>query len=897
MVDVNGSRFHLLLSEQDWLHGVAGDSGPAPSVSGGDQPDLEWSSSDGLHLRGFVPFVRDGLPPRLGRDDRRGADVDRFGTWWVVGEDRRTLTATRDDETEVVWPSAPCEPTGTTFEPESPAAGTDTMLGGVAATDDHRLVVGLLDDAEPGLLVFDLVAGGGPVHVAWVGPLPFRPIDLATRPGGGVLVLDADPDVAGPARVWPLDRQLQPVLTEPLEPVRVFVEPCPPPEPATAAGDGRHRALPWDLPPGRPTAIDSLSDGTFVVLDEEADEIRHHDGETVLAALPLADALTGRVDEGTDEFVLAHDIAIVESDDEARRLFVSDRSGTQVFVFDIGPGTIEPRADDYPLRRHRGRALVGWCGDAWFDTAEDWYPLVLRRRPRHAIEGIVESRVFDSGIERCRWHRIHLDGCLPTGTAVLIESRAHDDPAAVLRAPWRSEPQPYRRRSGSSLPIEPPGRDVGPTGTWETLLQRADGRYCQLRLTVRGRPTTSPQVHALRLVYPRFSYLHEYLPAVYDEQDRPTRFLERYLANPEGLLTELEDRVDAAHLLVDPRAVPAEHLDWLASWLGWSFDYDLVDERRRLFLRHAVELMHRRGTVGGLVRMLELVLSDCPAEALATDGPDPFGIRVIESFRTRRLGSVVPDGPGAIDTSVVTDPTERWVPRLGAAELHHRFRLFLDRRYGTSWSVAMGTWVADRSRASLTVSPTTPSEPGEAEDWRAFLGEQLGLREVRLGVEELPLYRRFLLQRYGRVERLAAAHGLAATPDSFDDVSFPTTLPATGAALDDWHAIVARAVPIATAAHRFTVLLPIDIDTDPHKQARLVARARRVVAAERPAHTTFDVRPYWAAFRLGDARLGIDTQIGRSSRTVALVVGIDELASAHLTPGLRHADLSCESCP
>lgn len=900
MVDVNGSRFHLLLGERDWFQPVPGEDGPAPRVSGGDEPDLEWSASDGLHLRRFIPFVRDGSPPRLGYDDRRGADVDRFGTWWVVGDDRRSLTATRDGRTTEVWPPVPCEPSGL-FTPEEPAGTPDLLLGGCAATDDHRLVVGVLDEDEPGLLVFDLIAGGGPVHVRWTGPLPFRPIDLAARPGGGVLVLDADAAVAGPARVWALDRYLQPVQTEAMDPDPVFVEVCdtdgdPEPDPDPDEAGGRHRAVPWNLPDGRPTAIDAVPDGSYVVLDEEADVIRRHDGETVVATLVLADALAGRVDESTDEFVLAHDVAIVEPADGGIVLFVSDRSGTQVFAFDVGAEEFVARADDYVLRRHRGRALVGWCEDAWFDTADDWFPLVLRSRPRHTVEGVVETRRFDSGIDRCRWHRIHVDGCFPPGTSIAVESRAHDDPEVLARSPWRIEPAPYRRRSGSELPFDAPGTLDGPTGTWETLLQRADGRYCQLRLTVRGRATTSPQVHALRLVFPRFSYLHEYLPAAYAASDRQTRFTERYLANPEGLLTDLEDRVAAAHLLHDPRSVPAEHLAWLATWIGWTFEHDLEPERRRLFLHHAIDLTQRRGTIDGIIRMLELVLSPCPELTLDDETTSPFGIRITEAFHTRRLGSVVPDGPGTSEATVVADPGTRWTPRLGAAELHHRYRAHLDARYGTDWS-STDAWVADRARDEVVVSPTTPSDPDEAEDWARFLGDQFGLREVRLGADELPVYRRYLLQKYGRTSRWADAHGLTAVPSTFDAVGYPTALAASGPALEDWHAVVARAVPIARAAHRFTVLLPIDIDTDPHEQARVVARARRVVQAERPAHTVFDVRPYWAAFRLGDARLGIDTQIGRSSRSAALVLGIDELASAHLAPELHRQDLPCEVCP
>ena len=98
----------------------------------------------------------------------------------------------------------------------------------------------------------------------------------ATIAGMGLtgIVLDADPIAAGPARIWPLDRLLRPERSESLEPEPVFVTVCDP-----AAGDddpgddpvagGPRRALPWNLPDGRPTAIDAISDGTFVVLDEE----------------------------------------------------------------------------------------------------------------------------------------------------------------------------------------------------------------------------------------------------------------------------------------------------------------------------------------------------------------------------------------------------------------------------------------------------------------------------------------------------------------------------------------------------------------------------------------------------------------------------------------------------
>ena len=76
---------------------------------------------------------------------------------------------------------------------------------------------------------------------------------------------------------------------------------------------------------------------------------------------------------------------------------------------------------------------------------------------------------------------------------------------------------------------------------------------------------------------------------------------------------------------------------------------------------------------------------------------------------------------------------------------------------------------------------------------------------------------------------------------------------------------------MAQAAHRFSVLVP---SSGPLADAGALERqmewARKVVRLEKPAHTTFDVRPYWALFRTGYARLGLDTLLGEGSRAASL---------------------------
>ena len=116
--------------------------------------------------------------------------------------------------------------------------------------------------------------------------------------------------------------------------------------------------------------------------------------------------------------------------------------------------------------------------------------------------------------------------------------------------------------------------------------------------------------------------------AVYRPRATPADFNARLLASFESVLTPLEDRVAAAHLLTHPQAVPDEHLDWLAAWIGVAFDPALPESRRREWLRAAPDLARRHGTRDGLRLALDV----------ATGGAVRGGeIVVLENFRLRRI--------------------------------------------------------------------------------------------------------------------------------------------------------------------------------------------------------------------------------------------------------------------
>lgn len=108
----------------------------------------------------------------------------------------------------------------------------------------------------------------------------------------------------------------------------------------------------------------------------------------------------------------------------------------------------------------------------------------------------------------------------------------------------------------------------------------------------------------------------------------PADFLERMLANFEGVLTPLEDRIASAHLLTNPKSAPPETLDWLAAWVGVAFDPALPQDRRRTWLAAAPQLARAHGTLRGLKLALDIA---------SGGGVQSGEIVVVEDFRLRRL--------------------------------------------------------------------------------------------------------------------------------------------------------------------------------------------------------------------------------------------------------------------
>ncbi len=645
---------------------------------------------------------------------------------------------------------------------------------------------------------------------------------------------------------------------------------------------------------------------------------------------------------GSADKVLRQHLLVVSHEGNQAIEFALDRQG--------GGLVLLPQRAFLPLRRYGGVSLVNSGrvavnGDtgAFYESQGRWLPLVDQRRPRYRASAAVSTEAFDGHDPGCVWHRLVLDGCIPPGTLVRVASRCADDAAQLAGLPFDDEPLPLLRPGGSELPwlIEGPGSATDAAqghGSWELLFQRARGRWLQLRLTLEGNELATPRLAALRAWYPRFSYAQRYLPAVYREDAASADFLERFLANFEGQFTALEDRIAAASALFDVRSAPAETLDWLAGWLGLVLDPALDDARRRQLIRHAMPLYQYRGTTAALRLAVQLALSRCvPDTDFALPAPSqaqPWGVRLVESFLTRNLPLALL-GETTFDTTTTAEPAgAHWLPAEGAAALHQRWRAWLARAgqgdssalfsplppagaLRTEWAgfcqatlgtvpqlaeAFMAAWqrfaASDTDWLAATASdadhgaglPTRWPRDTDADTdagvdvrrkaWRRFIGGLSGpLRRW------LSRWQSFIARRYQRMERYAPVSG-AEWPD-FDALPVPTWLPSERTALDDWALFETRLEPMAAHAHSFSVLLPIPgPQADAAELAQQVDLAQRVVRLAKPAHTRFDVRPYWALFRVGQVRLGLDTLLGRGVRedgvAPPMVLGQGHLGAARV---------------
>jgi hypothetical protein len=273
--------------------------------------------------------------------------------------------------------------------------------------------------------------------------------------------------------------------------------------------------------------------------------------------------------------------------------------------------------------------------------------------------------------------------------------------------------------------------------------------------------------------------------------------------------------------------------------------------------------------------------------------PDRF--RIVEKFLLRNAPAVDFGEADDVVGPQRLDPTSRWTPNMGASELRRRFRAWSNRADWSDFNLGDTTppkpltpdEISQRNVFARRELGFEPSEVMEDQlGWRDFLRRQYPVMKnlndayesAFIDYTQVPLpsdqpdsedeladwnlyvastlsepygvkralWQKFLARRYSGIGPLNSKHGT--NWQSFDEISFPTSLPSQTAALWDWYQFESLVLPTLKAAHRFTVLLPFTGQTLPQMELRAqqLELARRLIELEKPAHTAFYVKFYWA---------------------------------------------------
>ncbi len=949
-MNVNDSRFHLLLGQDDWNRCLVRQD------KGAVEPLPVWDATlNELRLQS-KPVLLAATPGEspLTLDARRSAAADRYGNIYWIDTDQTGIRvwSVGSDSDSAFWPDGPMDcnfahrPGHGEFESVELETENNQTFKALAVTEDHYLVVAFTGQSNTGFLAFDLMAGGPPVETLWPASIPpFAPFDMTQRRGGGVWVLDHEN-----AHLWELDRKLAVVSQTqdsgtPAAPEMDIFQPL--------EGSPREHLV-SAFPAGIDLAVLAAAIGENIepisieVLDEENIlilELNQSENQSRIFCLQCQGnnlRMAYKLDQLAHDFVLSkaytHTVTAF-----LPQLFVVTASGNQVLALDVTKKTnvvtLSPASELFPLRLFGGRSVLKVKDTACYDSGLKtirWVPIVQQPRASYHETAELVTPLFDGLEQQCTWDRLMLDACIPSGSSIEVFCRAADETvpceASALKSPldnaefceiidpWVEQPKLYLRGDGAELPwlraeaIRSTQHEAG-IGTWELLLQKMHGRYLQIRLRFNGNGMVTPRLRALRAWYPRFSYSQRFLPAVYREDPIAGDFLERFLANMEGMNTLIEDRIVQIQSLFDPRCAPAEALEWLAGWFDLALDPTWEEWRRRLFIKHAMDFFRWRGTAHGIRLALAVAFENCLTdESFADPNPDTLhlqSIRIVETYQIRKVGAVVAGDAGRDDAGGfrMVKTGEQWSPQednegllkrydefmsdlqiakqLNPFELappsdvavQERWRQFCEQHLGfvpsigaadrQNWQRYLALQVqTDDEQAPQTpnlISTKYPSDWPEdstlAEKWRTFSVLPNMTRRQ---------WQDFLARRYRHIAKLNMVY--QTSWPAFDLIALPDFLPETKEAQTDWLQFEKHLLAIARTAHRFSVLLPVmSVTEDPAEMERHLQLARRIVELEKPAHTVFDVRFYWALNRIGEARLGLDTLLDAGSRAPQLL--------------------------
>ncbi|WP_043622486.1 phage tail protein [Nonomuraea candida] len=255
---------------------------------------------------------------------------------------------------------------------------------------------------------------------------------------------------------------------------------------------------------------------------------------------------------------------------------------------------------------------------ACYDWAGRPRPEPASQTGRYVSAGEFTTGLIDSGLARCRWHRVRVHADVPAGTAVSVAVVVSED-GRFAGTDWQTVP----------------------AGVTDFLVDQPPGRYLTARVRLTGDTSATPVLRRIRLDFPRTTSA-DLLPPAYRQDPAADDFTERFLSLFDATTAEIDRVIERYPALLDPAGVPDAALPWLAGLLGLSFEAGWDARTRRELIARAPELYRRRGTPWALSEAVRVVFGVTPViDELAGDrhwaqvgaGAGPAGARGLGAVR------------------------------------------------------------------------------------------------------------------------------------------------------------------------------------------------------------------------------------------------------------------------
>lgn len=248
-------------------------------------------------------------------------------------------------------------------------------------------------------------------------------------------------------------------------------------------------------------------------------------------------------------------------------------------------------------------------------------------------------RPLDSGEIGTRWHRLKID----------IDGQSNE--AEIEVAYYATDNEENIEKIIGSLRKDT--RDIRwskfPPNPSDALFD-AKGRYLWMNVTLKSFDgVNESQIKSISVYFPKGSYL-DYLPQVYQEDEKSKKFLEDFVSLFEAEFDAIDEKINSFGKILDVQATPNNFLPWIASWLAINYQEGWPNQNLRNLLKKTPDLMKHRGTKESLEEILKIFLTEnytsSPKESTknlklssdntATDNLDGK-IWIFEHFQLKRI--------------------------------------------------------------------------------------------------------------------------------------------------------------------------------------------------------------------------------------------------------------------